>query len=94
MPYFKNSLISRAPSGGMAGALAGFTDTVGDVAKGALSFFGAQQRAAGALEATNATNAQLMAQQQAKSGGISTQTLLIGGAAAAAVAFLVLRKKG
>lgn len=90
MPYFKkNSLVmsKRRRSG-----LSGWTDTVGDLAKGAVSLFGSQQKAAGAAEALAAQN-QAMINAQNSGGGISTETLVIGGAALAAVAFIVLRKK-
>ncbi len=85
----KNTLISRP-------GYSGFGD-VGDVLKevgaGALTFFGSQQRAAGAAEALAQTNRDLIAAQQAQQ-GISTPTIVIGGVAAAAVLFIILRKKG
>lgn len=86
MPYFKNQMVMRNPRGGMAG----WTDTVGDLLKGAVSFYGQQQQAQGA--------AQALAQQGGgttivQSSGPSTTTLVIGGVAVAGVAYLLLRKR-
>lgn len=88
MAYIPNTLISRRGYSN----LDGWTDTVGDVAKGALSFFGSQQRAAGQAEAMAQVNKDLLAAQQAQQ-GISTEVLLIGGVAVGAALFLILRKK-
>jgi hypothetical protein len=86
MAYFsKPSLVARSPG------LSGWTDTIGDVAKGALTFFGSQQKAAGAAEALAAQNQALINAQSNR--GISTETVVIGAAAVGAIAFLLLRKK-
>lgn len=89
MAYFRNNLISRAGYSGVGG----FVDTVGDVAKGALSFFGAQQRAAGAQEALTQTNKDLIAAQAAQAGP-STTTLVIGAGILGLAAYMLMRKKG
>lgn len=87
MAYFRNNLVSRAGYGGMGG----FFDTVGDIAKGAVTFFGSQQRAAGASDALTQANKDLIAAQAAQ--GPST-TVIVGGLAVVGLAaFLLLRKK-
>jgi LPXTG-motif cell wall-anchored protein len=90
MAYTKDTLISRHGYSGFGT----WTDTIGDIGKGALNFFGAQQRAAGAQEALTQTNRDLIAAQQAQAdSGPSTTTLLIGAAAIGGLAYLLLRKK-
>jgi LPXTG-motif cell wall-anchored protein len=89
MPYIKDTLISRAPAGPL-GALGSFLDTIKDVAKGTLTFYGEQQKQAGALEAQTAA---LAARQPAPSSGISTETVVIGGLALAGVAAILLTRK-
>ncbi len=88
MAYLRNNLISRKTYS----SFSGWTDTVGDIAKGALSFFGAQQRATGAQEALSA---QLAAQQQAAapSTGPSTTTVLLIAGGVGVAALLLLKKK-
>lgn len=88
MAYIKNTLISRPGYSGVGG----WTDTVGDILKGAVSAFGAQQRAAGGQEALQQALAQQQA-AQASSGGIDTTTLVVGVGAVGLVAYLLLRKK-
>lgn len=88
MPYVKSQLISRAGYSGIGG----FTDTIGDIAKGALSFFGSQQRAQGAADAAMATNRDLQSALVAQQ-GVSTDTLIVGAAVVGLAAFLLLRKK-
>lgn len=90
MAYLKNTLISRPG----APAIGGWTDTVGDIFKGAINVIGAQQRAAGGQEALQQALAQQQAAQAASSGGgIDTTTLVVGLGAVGLVAFLLLRKK-
>lgn len=88
MAYLKNSLISRPGYSGVGG----WTDSVGDILKGAVSVFGAQQRAAGGQEALQQALAQQQAAQQS-SGGLSTETVVIGVGVLGLAAYLLLRKK-
>lgn len=88
MAYLRNNLISRARYAGVGG----FTDTVGDIAKGAITFFGAQQRAAGATDALTQANKDLLAAQAAQAGP-STEMIVLGLGVLGVAAFLLLRKK-
>lgn len=88
MAYFRNNLVSRPGYSGVNG----WTDTAGDILKGAVSFFGAQQKAAGAQEALTQANKDLIAAQAAQSGP-STTVIVAGAAAVGLLAFVLLRKK-
>lgn len=92
MAYQRSTLISRrgyAGVGGMGDILDSLTGAAGSV----LSFWGKEQQAVGAQAQASQTNRDLTAALAAQNGGISTETILIGGALAAA-AFFILRKKG
>jgi len=94
MAYMKKtSLISRPTSSG----LGDIWDTIKGGASSAVDFFGAGLKAQGGQEALAAQlaqqNAMLAQQAQAKSGGISTTTLLVGGAALAGVLVFMMRRK-
>lgn len=95
MPYVKNALISRAPAKPYSpmGSLGSFLDTVKNVASGALTFYGEQQKQAGQLEATQAALAQKQA-VSAPASGISTTTLVVGGVAAVGLVLLLTKKRG
>lgn len=82
----KSTLISRRGYSG----LSGFTDTVGDILGGAINFFGKQQQAIGAAQASQQLAQQQLAMQNQ---GPDTTTLLIGAAAIGGIAYLFLRKK-
>ncbi len=86
----QSTLVSRARHGG---ALGDFTDTLKDIFKGGISIYSQGQQAKGAAAATAQSNKDLAAALAAQRGGISTETILIGGAAIAAVALIVTRKK-
>jgi hypothetical protein len=92
MAYMKKtSLISRP----VASGLGDVWDTVKSGASSAIDFFGAGIKAQGGQEALAAQlaaqNAQLAA--QAKSGGVSTTTLLIGGVALAGLLVFAMKRK-
>lgn len=89
MAYMRDKIISRPGYSGFGS----WTDTIGDIAKGAVNFFGAQQRAAGAQEALQQSNQQLIAAQAAQSQGPSTTVLVAGAAGVGLIAYLLLRKK-
>lgn len=91
MAYLKNTLISRPSYSGTGAVLGAWTDTVGDILKGAVSVIGAQQRAAGGQEALQQALAAQQAQQS--SSGIDTTTVVLGVGAVGLVAYLLLRKK-
>lgn len=87
MPYLKdNSLISRKGYSGFGG-LGGFFDTVGDVIKGAVTFYGDSRAAAAAGTATTPVV------PVAVDTGVSTTTLVVGGLAVAGLAIVLLKKK-
>ncbi len=90
MAYLRNNLVSRA---GYGGSMGGFFDTVGDIAKGTVTFFGAQQRAAGATDALTQANKDLIAAQAAQNAGPSPALIVGGLAVAGLAAFIILRKK-
>lgn len=92
MAYLKNTLITRPGYGTERGPFDGWTDTVGDILKGAANVFGAQQRAAGGQEALQQALAQQQAQAAASS-GLDTTTVLLGLGAVGVAAYLILRKK-
>ncbi len=94
MAYMKKtSLISRPVTSGLGDVW----DTVKSGASSAIDFFGAGIKAQGGQEALAAQlaaqNAQLAAQAQAKSGGVSTTTLLIGGVALAGLLVFAMKRK-
>ena len=93
MAYLKNTLVSSPGYGSHRPALGSWTDTVGDVFKGAVTFFGAQQRAAGGQEALQ----QALAQQQAAAAqhdtGLDTTTVVLGLGAIGVAAYLILKRK-
>jgi len=90
MAYERNDLVSRPGYSGFGDIWDTITGAAGSVVK----FYGAEQQAQGAAAASAQANKDLTAALAARSGGISTETLVIGAAAVGLVAFLVMRKKG
>lgn len=89
MAYERNNLVSRPGYSGFGD----IWDSITGAAGGVLKFYGAEQQAQGAAAASAQANKDLTAALAARGGGISTETLLIGGAAVGLVAFIMLRKK-
>ena len=91
MAYQRSTLISRRGYAGVAG-MGDVWDSITGAAGSVLSFWGKEQQAVGAQAQATQTNRDLTAALSAQSGGIGTDTIMIG-AAAAVAAFLLLRKK-
>lgn len=97
MAYQRSTLISRRGYGGLGGlrrrsGMGDIWDSITGAAGSVLSFWGKEQQAVGAQAQAAQSNRDLTAALAAQNGGISTETILIGGGLAVA-AFLLLRKK-
>jgi hypothetical protein len=98
MAYQRSTLISRSGYGGLGGlrrrrgGMGDVWDSITGAAGSVLSFWGKEQQAVGAQAQAAQSNRDLTAALAAQNGGISTETILIGGGLAVA-AFFLLRKK-
>lgn len=95
MAYLKKNTLVARPGYGTSPpiSIGSWTDTVGDLFKGAITVIGAQQRAAGGQEALQQALAQQQALAAQQSSGIDTTTLLVGLGVVGVGAYLLLRKK-